>query len=132
MKKILLASWLIAASSYTATTPSKVILFSAKRNQSAMDYFNQLTSKGYVIVDFYADWCGPCKSISPIFNQLSNECNKVTFIKVDIDIYKEIAQKFKVRSIPQLLLFKHGSLVKTLVGKQSKRQINKEIKNHFK
>lgn len=132
MKKILLASLLIAANAYTATPASKVIHFSAKRNQSAMDSFNQLTCKGFVVVDFYADWCGPCKSISPIFNQLSNECNNVTFIKVNIDSYKEIAQKFKVRSIPQLLLFKDGKLVKTLVGKQSKKQIQDTIKRHFK
>ncbi len=132
MKKILLASLLITASAYTATPPSKVIHFSTKRNQSVMDSFSQLTSKGFVIVDFYADWCGPCKSISPIFNQLSNECNNVTFIKVNIDSYKEIAQKYKVCSIPQLLLFKNGKLIKTLVGKQSKKQINTEIKKHFK
>lgn len=129
MKKIILASLLI--STYSFDTNTKVITFATKRNVSVMDAFNNLIRTGNVIVDFYAQWCGPCKRISPIFEQLSNECNNVTFIKVNLDTYKEIAQKFKVRSIPQLLFFQNGTLVETLTGGKSKKEINYTIRKTF-
>ena len=78
--------------------------------------FNDLIGKGLTLVDFYADWCGPCKMLSPIIEELSNEVNDVKIIKVNIDEHSEIAQMYGVMSIPTLILFKDGKEINTNVG----------------
>ena len=76
-----------------------------------------------VLVDFWASWCGPCRMLSPIIEQLSNEHPEIKVCKVNVDDNPELAQKFRVVSIPMLVAFKNGKQVKSGVGLQSKEQI---------
>ena len=87
------------------------------------DNFNNEINEKMVLVDFFAKWCGPCRMISPIVEELSNEINYVSFCKVDVDESGEIANTFGVLSIPTLLLFKEGKLISKKVGFQSKDEL---------
>lgn len=78
--------------------------------------FKEKISEGKVLVDFYATWCGPCKMLSPLVDELSEELNNVKFYKVDVDEEEILASEFNVESIPTLLLFENGKLVKRQVG----------------
>ena len=69
-----------------------------------------------VIVDFWADWCGPCKRLSPAIEQLSNETDEVKLCKVNIDEQPELANRFSVMSIPTLIAFKNGKVCNSSVG----------------
>jgi thioredoxin 1 len=77
-----------------------------------------------VLVDFWAEWCGPCKMLAPILDELATEYNgKVRIGKVNIDEYQELAAQYGIRSIPTLLLFKQGQVAEQLVGLRSKRDL---------
>jgi thioredoxin 1 len=79
--------------------------------------FAESIAKGVTLVDFYADWCGPCRVLTPILESVAEEMQgKVTFAKVDIDRNQEIAAQYEVMSIPTLILFKDGKEVNRLVG----------------
>ena len=69
-----------------------------------------------VVIDFFATWCGPCKVLSPVVEQASEEFSDVAFYKVDIDEEMELAQKYQVMSVPTLLLLKEGEIVNKSVG----------------
>ena len=73
-----------------------------------------------VVVDFWAEWCGPCKMIAPSLEEISNEMDNVRIAKVNIDENPDIAAQFGVRSIPTLMIFKNGEHADTMVGAQSK------------
>ncbi len=80
------------------------------------DEFKEEIKDGIVFVDFFANWCGPCKMISPIVEEVSNEINDVKFLKVDVDNCDEIAAMYSVMSIPTLMIFKDGVLKNKNVG----------------
>lgn len=71
------------------------------------------------VVDFYANWCGPCKMFAPIFEEVSNDYD-INFIKIDVDNYQDIAREYGVMSIPTIILFKDGKEVKRNTGFMSK------------
>jgi len=82
-----------------------------------------------VVVDFFATWCGPCKMVAPILEELSREFDgKVRFGKVDIDESPGLASKFKIRGVPTMLMFKDGQPVENLVGAQPKARIDELVK----
>lgn len=82
-----------------------------------------------VLLDFYADWCGPCKMLSPILSEIADEYADVLKVaKVNVDDEPELAMKFKVSSIPMLVLFKNGRIVSTSVGYRPKGEILNELK----
>jgi thioredoxin len=87
-----------------------------------------LKNAGLVLVDFYADWCGPCKMMSPIVDSAAQEVSNLTVYKVNVDEETALAARYKVMSIPTLILFKNGEAVKTSVGLISKEELNDLLK----
>ncbi len=70
-----------------------------------------------VLVDFYADWCGPCHAVAPTIEALSNEyAGKVKFVKVDVDANQEVASRYEIMSIPTIMLFENGKIEDSIVG----------------
>jgi len=87
-----------------------------------------LDQKGVVFVDFYADWCGPCKVTSPIVDELAQEMKDVKFSKVNVDENQQLAGEYSVFSIPTFLIFKDGQMKNQFVGAHSKENFEAEIK----
>ena len=82
-----------------------------------------LNSDGTVLVDFYADWCGPCKMVAPIVEEIANERNNITVGKVNVDDSTPLAMQFNVVSIPTLIVFKNGVEQTRIVGYRPKSDI---------
>lgn len=81
-----------------------------------------------VLIDFYADWCGPCKMLSPVVDALSEEVADLTVYKVNVDEENGLAARYKVMNIPTLIVFKNGEAVKTSVGLVSKAELLELVK----
>lgn len=81
-----------------------------------------------VLIDVYANWCGPCKMLSPIIDELANEIDNINFCKLDIDESEDIARRYGIMSIPTLLIFDNGELKEKIVGFKNKEEL-KEILN---
>jgi thioredoxin 1 len=81
-----------------------------------------------VVVDFWAEWCGPCKMIAPILSEIAKEqAGKITIAKLNVDENPDIAMRFNVMSIPTLLVFNRGEIAKRLVGAKGKGQLLQEL-----
>lgn len=89
------------------------------------DNFEQevLQSEKTVLVDFYANWCGPCKMLSPIVDEVAEEVKNVKVCKVNIDEARDLAMKYDIMSIPTLLVFKDGNVVNKSLGLIKKEQV---------
>ena len=88
----------------------------AKQVTDASFELDVLKSDSPVLVDFWAEWCGPCKSMHPIFSRLAKKYHSVKFGRVNIDNNQDIAMKFDVQSIPTFIMFKNGEIANTMVG----------------
>lgn len=91
--------------------------------------FNEEIKDGVVLVDFYADWCGPCKMVAPIIEELANERSDTKFIKVNVDEHEDIAKEYGIMSIPTMIVFKDGKEVKKNIGFIPKEEIITLIEN---
>ena len=88
-----------------------------------------LKSETPIVIDFWAEWCGPCKTIAPVIDELADEyLGKIKFGKVNVDFNQQTAMKYGIRSIPNLLIFKDGSVVNQIVGSVPKDSIVKLLK----
>ena len=90
--------------------------------------FNDVIKNGNVLIDCYATWCGPCRMLSPILDEISNEESTYKFYKLDVDESSNIAKEYKIMSIPTILLFNDGKLKETVVGLKSKNEIKELLK----
>ena len=88
-------------------------------------------SSGLTMIDFWAVWCGPCRIIAPIVEQLADEYEDVRVGKLDVDNNPKTAARFGVRSIPSILFFKDGELVDTVVGAVPKPTLEEKIQQHM-
>ena len=85
-----------------------------------------------VLVDFWAAWCGPCKMIAPIVEELATEYEgKLKIGKVDVDNHQKIAMQYGIRSIPTLLVFKGGKVVEQIIGAAPKKTLVEKLSKHF-
>lgn len=91
--------------------------------------FDKEIENDLVLVDFYAVWCGPCKMMHPVIEELSNNSN-IKIIKVDVDKHEELARKYAVMSIPTLLLFKNGEVIEKNIGFTPKDILESWVENN--
>nr|WP_321356698.1 thioredoxin [uncultured Draconibacterium sp.] len=89
--------------------------------------FKAATKRGVVLLDFWAPWCGPCKIIAPTLNEIADSQTDFMVAKVNVDHNQQLAQKFKVRNIPTMLILKDGKEAGRIVGVKTKRTILKEV-----
>ncbi|GET31495.1 hypothetical protein PbJCM13498_03580 [Prolixibacter bellariivorans] len=101
--------------------PSKKIKVLNNKN------FKTVIRSGTVLVDFWAPWCGPCKMIAPTLNEIAEENHNVTIAKVNVDEQQQLAQKYNIRNIPTMILFRDGKAEKRITGVKSKKAILSEI-----
>ena len=87
------------------------------------NFNDTINNNSVTVVDVYADWCGPCKMITPLLEQLSNELTNVKFVKLDADADTELVRSFGIQSIPTILFFKDGDLKQKLIGFQPKDRL---------
>lgn len=94
--------------------------------------FDATVASGVTLVDFYADWCGPCKMMGPVIDELANEFSeKATIGKVDIDSAQSTAAKNQITSIPTLVLFKNGQEVEKIIGLQNLDSLRSLLNKHL-
>lgn len=85
--------------------------------------FNEIIKLGNVVIDFYADWCNPCKRLAPILDALAKEFQGILFFKANFDIFRRLSDQYKVRGIPTLIFFKKGQKVEQLAGLRPKNEL---------
>lgn len=95
--------------------------------------FDQMTSKpGLVVVDFWAEWCAPCRFVSPVLDELAKEyAGKMVLGKLNVDLNPQVSAKFMIRSIPTIMFFKDGKPVDTVIGALPKPMIEAKIKKNL-
>ncbi|MGI8557798.1 MAG: thioredoxin [Solirubrobacteraceae bacterium] len=86
-----------------------------------------IEADGPVLVDFWAPWCGPCRVVAPVLEELASEREDLTIVKLNVDENQQTAAKFEVLSIPTLILFKNGEAVKKVIGAYPKKKLEAEL-----
>lgn len=93
--------------------------------------FNEVVKEGLVLVDFFANWCGPCRMIAPVLEELEEDIEKLTVVKVDVDQDGALAGKYGVQSIPNMIIFKDGQPVDRIVGFMSYDDLQETIEKYL-
>ena len=97
-------------------------------NELSEKEFNEKIKEGKVLVDCYATWCGPCKMLSPVLDEISEEITTTKFFKIDVDDNEDVAREYNVMSIPTVLIFENGNLINTVVGLRGKEYLVDQFK----
>lgn len=92
--------------------------------------FDELKNQDLVLVDFYATWCGPCKMMHPVIDDISSNYSDLKIIKVDVDKHESLAREYGVMSIPTIILFKNGTIMEKNIGFTSKDTLEGWITSH--
>lgn len=90
--------------------------------------FKEVIKEGKVVVDLFATWCGPCKMLSPILDEISEEIKTTKFYKIDVDDNQDVAREYNVMSIPTVLIFENGELTNKIVGLRSREDLVEQFK----
>ena len=85
--------------------------------------YDDAIKEGVVLVDFFATWCGPCRMLSPLLEEIAEENPDLTILKIDVDEASELAMRYGIQAIPTLMLFKDGKHIETRKGYQNKNQL---------
>jgi thioredoxin 1 len=94
--------------------------------------FDEVMKEGVVVVDFFATWCGPCKMLAPVFEEVGEELgNKAKFIKVDVDQSKELAERYQVMTIPTILVLKDGEQKEVSIGFSPKERLKTFVEKYI-
>lgn len=93
--------------------------------------FDQFIAEGVAVVDFWATWCGPCKMLAPILDDVADSVTDAKFGKVDVDNAPELAKRFGIMAIPNVCIFKDGQLVDRIVGLCDEEELAETIKKHL-
>lgn len=91
------------------------------------EFENIINNNQTILIDFYADWCGPCRALGPVLDEMSNENPKLIIGKVNVDDEPDLTSQFKIRSIPTMIIFKHGKETERIVGFLPKEEILKRL-----
>lgn len=93
--------------------------------------FVEEAKEGIVLVDFFANWCGPCRMLSPVLEEIEEDVEEIRVVKIDTDENGPLAMKYGVQSIPNVIIFKDGVVVDRMIGFQSKEDIMETIEKYL-
>lgn len=124
---VLIAFFGLIVFNYFRMKNAKPVKTSKQIKVLANKNFKTFTKKGVVLVDFWAPWCAPCKIIAPVLNEIAESQDDFTVAKVNVDHNQQLAKKYKVKSIPTMIILKNGTVAGRIVGVKTKRAILKEV-----